>query len=671
MPRFTALNIQEWLKRMGAPGNGAALDPLAVPSPEIPLQLQRVATEQMPVSTLPRISPDEKYVPQLPYETEALRALPPEAQLPRQLPQPRLAPVMQEEVETLREPAVPYQWATGLPPIPPPPDPIPEPAAPDISPIDLGGRSVVEPDFGPSPPLPIFGSEEGVTTPSVPIEPPGFLSKIGDFFKRPGVGAGMTAAGAKMMEAASQPGASVLGSLGAGIGAAQELGMERGAAELDRQKAAQDAAYKQSQIYKNLREGQEPGQEITGRQRTLQQIGDQRGTDPALLAQYVGMATTEEGFEYALGQIAPDAAGEATTEFRNVQHLQEARNLVAQLEAEGVPADDPRMVDAVANENVWNRRMQMTQLPQQVAPTADIRNWERYSALKLQEDPNWVPTAAEYQSFQTEQPSQYGGRQPSRGQKVAETRRLKDYDDWFLQGRGAQFKKNFDTFNEVLFDLDQRIATQEIEASSDWDKDDGSGFFQAMKGALVQRMPFMASALTPEDTNTLDLVRAVVFQSLKETLGGQFAEREAENLVRAAYNPMLPPEVNRSRIQRLMTELRSTDHYMKSMGEYYERTGELAFYTHQNATDAWDLAVQTGELEGLGSSIVNPLEYGGLSDKVRAEAMAYDLGELTPEERGELAYKLSGGQPYGNLEVTLNPMAYEMIVAIREMEMGR
>ena len=116
-----------------------------------------------------------------------------------------------------------------------------------------------------------------------------------------------------------------------------------------------------------------------------------------------------------------------------------------------------------------------------------------------------------------------------------------------------------------------------------------------------------------------------------------------------------------------MTELRSTDHYMESMKDYYERTGELAFYTHQNAEAAWNLALQTGQVEGLGSSIINPLEYGGLGEEEIAEAMKFDLGNLTPEERGALAYKLSGGRPFSNLEQALDPLAYQMILAIRNM----
>ena len=107
------------------------------------------------------------------------------------------------------------------------------------------------------------------------------------------------------------------------------------------------------------------------------------------------------------------------------------------------------------------------------------------------------------------------------------------------------------------------------------------------------------------------------------------------------------------------------------MAEYYHRTGELAFYTHENAEDAWDLAVETGEVQGLGSSVIDPLEYGGLGEEELAAAIGFDLGNLTQAQRTSLAYKLSGGQPYANLEQTLNPLAYRMYEAIREMGQRR
>ena len=54
----------------------------------------------------------------------------------------------------------------------------------------------------------------------VPQDPQGFLGKVGSFFTQPGVSDAMISGGAAMAQAASQPGASFWGSLGAGGGAA-------------------------------------------------------------------------------------------------------------------------------------------------------------------------------------------------------------------------------------------------------------------------------------------------------------------------------------------------------------------------------------------------------------------------------------------------------------------
>ena len=483
---------------------------------------------------------------------------------------------------------------------------------------------------------------------------------FGGYVGAPGFGTALIGAGGAMMEAAGKPGATFGGSLGTGL--------KGFAAERARFQTSEAARQRTAQA------GQTTPEELRNRQNTVRAMLAQRQIPQDQWPQYLARVVTQKGYEGVLDELAPPGAADPTTATarnRDITDMQAARATLQGLITDGVPEDDPRMIAAKQAVNDWELQLGITQLAQVPTPTADIRNWERYVELKQAEDPTWVPTAAEYQTFQTETPSQYGPRIPGPGQYAAETRRIAAYDDWFgtggEAGRGALFAKNLDTFNEVMNDLDARIAAGDLPGSSDWDNDDGSGFFQAMKGALVSRMPFMGAALTADDTNTLDLVRAVVFQSLKETLGGQFAEREATALVQAAYNPMLPPEVNRRRILRLMTELRSTDHYMNSMAEYYHRTGELAFYTHENAERAWDLAVQTGEVAGLGSSVIDPLEYGGLGEEESAAAMAHDLGNLTPAQRTSLAYKLSGGTPFANLEQTLNPLAYQMVLAIRRL----
>jgi len=55
--------------------------------------------------------------------------------------------------------------------------------------------------------------------------------------------------------------------------------------------------------------------------------------------------------------------------------------------------------------------------------------------------------------------------------------------------------------------------------------------------------------LNPTGQNAVDNVRRVIFQGLKDTLGAQFTQREAERLVAASYNPALPEEMNIARLQ--------------------------------------------------------------------------------------------------------------------------
>ena len=485
-------------------------------------------------------------------------------------------------------------------------------------------------------------------------------SGIGAYFGAPGMGTAMIGAGGAMMEAAGQSGANFGGSLGTGL---KEFAAQRakfGESEIARRKLTETAEARLA----------EDGREAAGWASTVRSIGTQSGVDPALLERYVEMASSQSGFDYVMRQIAPELVEPPaeTAVMRNLAEMQAARDKVQRLEAAGVPEGDPEMIRARQVVDDWeNSPGVVRQGPAPTTETANLKEWREFVRLQQEADPDYVGTAAGYRAFLAGTPSQYGDRTPTGAQIASEKTRVAAYDDYYaFDGGKARFGKNLDTFAEVMSDLDVRIAADgEYEDSTNWENDGNGGFYQAMKGALVQRMPFLGSALEAADTNTLDLVRAVVFQSLKETLGGQFAEREATALVQAAYNPMLPPAVNRRRIGRLMNELRSTDHYMESMADYYHREKELAFYTHENAEDMWDLAVQTGEIAGLGSAIINPLDYTNLSGDELETVMQGDLDNLTPRQRVALAFKVSGGGMASPNQIS--PTASALLDLIRKM----
>jgi hypothetical protein len=68
----------------------------------------------------------------------------------------------------------------------------------------------------------------------------------------------------------------------------------------------------------------------------------------------------------------------------------------------------------------------------------------------------------------------------------------------------------------------------------------------------------LRSLFKPESQNALELVRGVIFQGLRKTLGAQFTQVEGERLVNASYNNSLTAEQNIYRLRKLATVLKAT-----------------------------------------------------------------------------------------------------------------
>jgi hypothetical protein len=79
---------------------------------------------------------------------------------------------------------------------------------------------------------------------------------------------------------------------------------------------------------------------------------------------------------------------------------------------------------------------------------------------------------------------------------------------------------------------------------------------ETITGDLISYFPETARNLFGAEGLELQQdVERVVQQSLKETLGAQFAQKEAEQLFARTWNPKASPEVNLRRVQRLLQEL--------------------------------------------------------------------------------------------------------------------
>ena len=136
-------------------------------------------------------------------------------------------------------------------------------------------------------------------------------------------------------------------------------------------------------------------------------------------------------------------------------------------------------------------------------------------------------------------------------------------------------------FGEELIDLDlvglgeARFRTAKIKTVLDQldAGEDLTGPLQAVIGELGR------SIYNPKSQQAKDLVESVIQTSLRETLGGQFAQKEGEALIKRAYNIALPPEENAARLRALLAQLEASAASKTAMAEYYRKNNfSLAGY---------------------------------------------------------------------------------------------
>ena len=121
---------------------------------------------------------------------------------------------------------------------------------------------------------------------------------------------------------------------------------------------------------------------------------------------------------------------------------------------------------------------------------------------------------------------------------------------------------------------------------------------EPLTGPLIGSLPESVRAfISPEGVQAQQLVESVVQKNLRAILGGQFAQKEGEQLVKRAYNPQLPPAQNAARLRALGETLRAaaenkiamTEHFFKnnySLKGYDGPVGVPSLSTFMSALDA-------------------------------------------------------------------------------------
>ena len=157
--------------------------------------------------------------------------------------------------------------------------------------------------------------------------------------------------------------------------------------------------------------------------------------------------------------------------------------------------------------------------------------------------------------------------------KPFETKLGESAADW-VSGRNVASRGNRREANRVIGDLEKAIANGE-----------------AVTGSFASYFPDSVRNLI--DSEGLDMqqsVERIVQQSLKETLGAQFAQKEAEQLFARTWNPKASPQVNLRRTKRLLSELdayaANMDHIANGM---LQSDGNILKYLQENPLDSGSL----------------------------------------------------------------------------------
>lgn len=139
---------------------------------------------------------------------------------------------------------------------------------------------------------------------------------------------------------------------------------------------------------------------------------------------------------------------------------------------------------------------------------------------------------------------------------------------------------------------------------------------QDLTGNVASFLPESARAVfDAEGLDAQQSVERIVQQSLKATLGAQFAQKEAEQLLARTWNPRLPTDVNLRRTRRLLAELDAHSEKMNLITRgIIANGGDVMAYLSNNpealSTILGDdiYGLQFDDVDVAGSSQSNPID---------------------------------------------------------------
>lgn len=143
----------------------------------------------------------------------------------------------------------------------------------------------------------------------------------------------------------------------------------------------------------------------------------------------------------------------------------------------------------------------------------------------------------------------------------------------FDERRDAEFAKVASEFfdQQKIVELDDRVDKLK-GVVSDLEKYNLTGGWRAVTPDFLVRL------FNEKSIDAQEIVEQVAQLDLKRILGGQFGEREGEQLIKRAYNPNLSEEANIRRVVRLITQLDKMRTSLRDKYAYVQEFGTLQGY---------------------------------------------------------------------------------------------
>lgn len=202
----------------------------------------------------------------------------------------------------------------------------------------------------------------------------------------------------------------------------------------------------------------------------------------------------------------------------------------------------------------------------------------------------------------------------------------KEYSDYVARGGDADVQKNLGLLDESIARL----------------KEPGNNLTGRSAGALAK----FGGGVVGQDTIDLQQnVESVVQGALRQTLGAQFTEKEGQQVLARAFNPMLSPEVNVARLERTRAAIAQMAKSKADAMAYFEANGTMAGYKAKipNMSDVLNTLDQQNKAEEKNlTNLVSKKESPTMNMINGAQSQqqsGYKVGDIVD------GYRFNGGDP--------------------------